>query len=269
LNAIRLSMSLAPPVGNGYDPARGPRRRRPAEARMGDGDTPETGGERVIESGADGWTSELLGREYDYVTQSSFHSDELRNQYIQFYILLTGAALAAGTAVAESKLGVPHSVLAAASLLIGLVGVLEVAIFVRLRVVVIECLRATVLLKAYAFRHLAGQERRAFESAFLWDHNTLPDGRSLTSASSLLLVLIIILDSAMFAAAAYFAAVDRLGQVGAFQGALAAWAVSAVTQIAVYRSHLAQDLGSTMARSNFAAKLRLLDPDASPERRRE
>jgi hypothetical protein len=147
------------------------------------------------------WNIKLLGHEFEYVAQSSFHTDKLRDQYIQFYILLTSAVLSGAIAVVQFDVAIPPAILSLIAILIGLIGFLEVFIFVRLRVVVIECMQASVLLKQYAFRNLPDDQREQFESAFLWSDASLPDPFNMLSASSLLVVLVIILDSAMFGAA--------------------------------------------------------------------
>ena len=44
---------------------------------------------------------DMLGREYDNFNQSSFHSDGLRNQIIEFYLILVGAAATAIVGIAQ------------------------------------------------------------------------------------------------------------------------------------------------------------------------
>jgi hypothetical protein len=43
----------------------------------------------------------FLETEYAYVTQSSFHTDTLRDRYIEFYILLIGAAFSGILGIAQ------------------------------------------------------------------------------------------------------------------------------------------------------------------------
>jgi hypothetical protein len=197
------------------------------------------------------WRTDLLGREYDYVTQSSFHSDELRNQYIQFYILLVSIVLSAGIALIQFKVPVHPAVLCAVALLVGLVGVLEVGVFVRLRVVVIECLQATVLLKEYALRGLPAHERDRMADAFLWDTETLPNPLYMWSASSLLMLLVIVLDSAMFAGAAYTATAYGRSAAVTLTVSAAVWAASVLLQVLFYR----QRLRAEVKHNRFAEKL--------------
>ena len=90
----------------------------------------------------------FLEKEYDYVTQSSFHTDKLRDRYIEFYILLTGAAFSGILGLAQSgKVTISPYVLGLISLFLAIVGAFEVLIFVRLRRVVIESLQASTLTK--------------------------------------------------------------------------------------------------------------------------
>lgn len=199
-------------------------------------------------TGAPSWSIELLGREYEYVTESSFHSDNLRNQYIQLYIILTGAALSGAIAVAQFDIKVPPAILSLVAILIGLIGVLEVAIFVRLRAVVIECLQATVLLKEYALRNLPPDLREQLASAFLWDAETLPNPLNMLSASSLLVVLVIILDSTMFGAAYLL---PQAGDSKTIWIAVALILVSVVIQVFWYRWRLDTEL----AKSKYETKL--------------
>ncbi len=151
----------------------------------------------------------FLETEYAYVTQSSFHTDKLRDRYIEFYILLTGAAFSGILGLAQSgKVAISPYVLGLISLFLAIVGVFEVLIFVRLRRVVIESLQASTLIKTYYIKHYSH-----LEPAFLWGTKTVPQRERLYTASFLLVLLVIFLDSAMFATSAYFFLETRLGLV--------------------------------------------------------
>jgi hypothetical protein len=133
------------------------------------------------------------------VTQSSFHTDKLRDRYIEFYILLTGAAFSGILGLAQSKVAISPYILGLISLFLAIVGVFEVLIFVRLRRVVIESLQASTLIKMCYIKHYPH-----LEPAFFWDTKTVPRGERLHTASFLLVLLVIFLDSAMFAVSGYF-----------------------------------------------------------------
>jgi len=140
----------------------------------------------------------FLEAEYAYVTQSSFHTDTLRDRYIEFYLLLTGAAFSGVLGLAQSKVTIPPYVLGLISLFLAIVGVFEVSIFARLRRVVIESLQASTLIKMHYIKHYPYLER-----AFFWDTKTVPRRERPYTASFLLVLLVIFLDSAMFATSAY------------------------------------------------------------------
>jgi hypothetical protein len=204
----------------------------------------------------DDWNVKLLGHEFEYVAESSFHTDKLRDQYIQFYILLTSAVLSGAVAVGQLHVEIPTVILSLIATLIGLVGVLEVFIFARLRAVVIECMQASVLLKQYAFRNLPPDQREQFELAFLWSNATLPNPLNMLSASSLLVVLVIVLDSAMFGAAYLL---PRSGNGKDIAIAIALVMTSAALQVVGYRWRLSVEL----AKGKYAEKLARLRTAAS------
>ncbi len=142
----------------------------------------------------------FLETEYAYVTQSSFHTDTLRDRYIEFYILLIGAAFSGILGIAQlGQATISPYVLGLIALFLAIVGVFEVLIFVRLRRVVIESLQASTLIKMCYIKHYPH-----LEPVFLWDTETLPKRERLYTASFLLVLLVIFLDSAMFATSAYF-----------------------------------------------------------------
>lgn len=168
----------------------------------------------------EGLVMDMLGREYDNFNQSSFHSDGLRNQIIEFYLILVGAAATAivGIAQLEAK-NSPTSTafgdralwpFSAIALFIGLIGVLMLPIFVRLRRVVLECLAGTVLIKAYAEQNLVSAKDKLFASALLWDAHTLPLDESYFTASFVLVFVVMVLSSVMVGLSVFLRLYEQL-----------------------------------------------------------
>lgn len=147
----------------------------------------------------------LIELEYNYLTQSSFRSDELRDRLIQFYLLIvsTAAAIILGVTQLLSReptwsfpvngdaLTVAFGALA---LFIGFVGVVMIPIFARLRRVVLESLQGTVLLKRFSQDLLGDKE---LPNAFIWDANSLPRDEQYLTASFLLVFVLMVLDTVM------------------------------------------------------------------------
>lgn len=167
---------------------------------------------------------DMLGREYDNFNQSSFHSDGLRNQIIEFYLILVGAAATAivGIAQLEAK-NSPTSTafgdralwpFSAIALFIGLIGIVMLPIFVRLRRVVLECLSGTVLIKRYAERLIVAPDDALFSSAMLWDANSLPLDESYFTASFVLVFLVMLLSSVMVGLSVFLRLYEELLAAG-------------------------------------------------------
>jgi len=121
--------------------------------------------------------------EYGYLTQSSFHTDELRNKFIEFYLLNVGAAGSVMLGLAQLGTRVPHWVYASAAFFLGILGMVMLPIFARLRRVVLECLQGTALSKRYVEEVINAGEDKKFSSALLWDASTLPTDESYLTAS--------------------------------------------------------------------------------------
>lgn len=223
---------------------------------------------------------ELMQMEYTYLTQSSFRSDELRDRIFQFYLLIvsTAAAVILGlTQMANNgqPRGVPFDVntirwaLVTLAVLIGMIGVVMLPIFVRLRRVVLECLQGTVLLKRYVIN--AANEKR-FADAFIWDDRTLPRDESYGSASFLLILVFILLDSVMLSLPFYVWFSDWLRALAALLWTLVAFVPLVTIQVMAYRYRLAREIVGAMERNRFAVKwVRLgieTPPDVKPEIRK-
>ncbi len=165
---------------------------------------------------ADSSTNELRTKfvelEYRYLVESSFHSDNLRNQIIQFYLLVAGLAATAIVGLAQlsatrgtsapSGLDFPTWSYGALAFFVGLTGVIMIPIFVRLRRVVMECLQGTVLLKRYVQQAMRTQDGGGFDAAMIWDADSLPTDEHYLTASFMLVFVVMLLDSAMFALSA-------------------------------------------------------------------
>lgn len=152
--------------------------------------------------------TKLIELEYEYLTQSSFHTDHLRNQFIQFYLLIVGVAATAIVGLAQMQADAqqaggaspvaPLWAFSGIAFFIGAVGLVMIPIFARLRRIVLECLQGTVLLKRYT-EELVGQSGdELFASALLWDASSLPTDEYYLTASFLLVFVFMLLDSAMF-----------------------------------------------------------------------
>lgn len=222
---------------------------------------------------------DLMQMEYTYLTQSSFRSDELRDRIFQFYLLIvsTAAAVILGlTQMAnnEQPRGVPFDVttirwaLVTLAALIGLIGMVMVPIFVRLRRVVLECLQGTVLLKRYVIN--AANEKR-FADAFIWDDRTLPRDESYGSASFLLIFVFILLDSVMLSLPFYVWFSDWLRALAALLWTLVVFVPLVTIQVMVYRYRLAREIAEAIERNRFTVKWMRLGietpPDVKPELR--
>jgi hypothetical protein len=212
---------------------------------------------------------ELLGREYDNFIQSSFHSDGLRNQIIQFYLVLVGAAataivgiaqLQAGSVAASERALWPFSAIA---LFIGLIGVVMLPIFVRLRRVVLECLTGTVLLKRYAERAVGQAGDTLFRSAMLWDSKSLPLDENYFTASFVLVFVVMLLSSVMVALSVFLRLFEVLLARGAEGYPAAAWSLAAglsllTLQVIAYRVWLRYEIQKFIRNDDLRVKWRAL-----------
>lgn len=216
---------------------------------------------------------ELLQMEYTYLTQSSFRSDELRDRIFQFYLVIVSTAAAAIlglTQLASSgqPTGLPFDpssikwALVTLSGLIGIIGVVMVPIFVRLRRVVIECLQGTVLLKRYVLNVV--NERR-FGDAFIWDDRTLPRDENYSSASFLLIFVFILLDTVMLSLPFYLLLGELLRPLAALLWTCM-WFIPIVTlQVIAYRYWLGGELKNAIERNRFTVKWVRLGIEVAPD----
>jgi hypothetical protein len=184
--------------------------------------------------------------EYGYLAQSSFHCDELRDRFIQFYLLLVGAAvsLTVGLAplAARSQATVPEWIFVVIPGFLGLLGLVFLPILARLRCLVIECLQGTVLLKRYGRQHTPPDDHR-FASAFLWDETSVPTDERNHTASFALVLLFMVLNSGMFALTFAALAHTRLQHVGqAILWGLPLWSAMLTAEIVFYRAFLHSQL---------------------------
>jgi hypothetical protein len=246
----RSQGDLAPPAGAGLPPVE-----RPAD----DGAPTAAGGDEL--------RLKLLELEYEYLTQSSFQTDTLRNQFVQFYLVIVGVAATAlvGLAQIQSRDGQTlgaltsqwswvYSMIAA---FIGALGVVMLRLFVRLRRVVMECLQGTVLLKGYVMNELGGDKARRLGSAMLWDDLSVPTDESYGSASFVLIFVFMLLDSSMFFLASLFWWASRqppLSPKAVVLWSFVIFAAALTLQVAVYRLMLATELRNAMRRDRLASK---------------
>jgi hypothetical protein len=212
----------------------------------------------------------LIEVEYGYLTQSSFHSDELRNQVIQFYLVIASAVATAVLALAQFQTGgapkapaVQGWVFSAATALVGLVGLALIPIFVRLRLVVLECLQGTVLLKRYVFAHAHLQGDALLPCAMLWDDGSLPTDERYNTASFGLVFVVLLLDAAMFAMA--LALVSPPMHNGPLR-ALPFGSFLLTFEVCLYRYLLWRALNDAGRRDGLAKKLQVLGIPLDPKK---
>lgn len=188
--------------------------------------------------------------EYGYLTQSSFHSDELRDRIFQFYLLIVSTAAAVIIGLTQFLNNNQKSsnfdfntlltALDVLALFIGIVGVLMLPIFARLRRVVLECLQGTVLLRRYA-QDTVNEAR--FASAFIWDADSLPRDESYVTASFLLVFIFMLLDTLMLTMPLFLLLSGlSLKTIVIILWTLAVAVVLLTLQVIFYRWYLAHEL---------------------------
>jgi hypothetical protein len=216
---------------------------------------------------------DLLQMEYTYLTQSSFRSDELRDRIFQFYLLIvsTAAAVILGlTQLANNgqPRGLPFDpttlrwAMATLAFLIGIIGVVMIPIFTRLRRVVIECLQGTVLIKRYVM-NLVSEKR--FPDAFIWDDRTLPRDESFTSASFLLIFVFMLLDAVMLCLPLFLLFADWLRPLAALLWTLLFFIPIVTLQVLAYRFWLGREIANAIERNRFTVKWVRLGIEAAPD----
>ena len=223
----------------------------------------------------DALPAELLKLEYEYLTQSSFQTDTLRNQFVQFYLVLVGVAASAfvglaglGRAPAGGEVagGVPGDwMFSLVAVFIGLVGLAMLPIFARLRRVVIECLQGTVLVKRYVARMLEEAQQRAYGAAFLWDDRSVPTDEAFGTASFVLIFVFMMVNCSMFVLAAILYLVDRLPVPAVVSWSVAIGLAALTFEAALYRWLLARELRSAVRRNRIEEKWLALGATGRPK----
>lgn len=215
---------------------------------------------------------ELIELEYRYLTESSFRSDELRDRIFQFYLLIVSTAAAVILGLVQFTRGDVNTLLpidagtfrwalGALAFMIGIIGVVMVPIFVRLRRVVIECLQGTVLLKRYTLN--AVNEKR-FGDAFIWDDRTLPRDENYGSASFLLVLVFMILDTLMLTLPLYLVLFELYRPFTALLATLLCFVPLLTIQVLFYRYALWRQLTQAMERNQFKTKWARLGMELVP-----
>lgn len=219
---------------------------------------------------------DFIKLEYDNFVQSGFHTDGLRNQIIQFYLILVGAAATAIVGLAQLQEGGQTTGAASTvsfwqfggiAFFIGLIGIMMLPIFVRLRRVALECLAGTVLLKRYAARVIEKSDT-TFPNALLWDANSLPTDESYMTASFVLIFIFMTLSSSMVGLALFLALLERLVPANSSIIPAAWWSASVgiailTLQVVVYRVWLWHEIRKFIRSDRLKHKWHALeiDPD--------
>lgn len=144
---------------------------------------------------------EFLFKEYESAQKLTYHVDEMRSKLTQFFIALSGVALAAITTLASKEmshilLGSPWWVVASASVLgCAFLGVLFVLIIARLRRTQIEHFHITNNIRQH-FLDKSDEKEKLWKVVGL-SHATIPTPTR-TSGSYFWVLLIMILSSLLF-----------------------------------------------------------------------
>lgn len=117
---------------------------------------------------------DILAREYLYLKESSFHSDGLRDRFLQLYLVLAGTALSGAVALADKDRVLLPEVLAGLTAGLALVGLMVLLMLVRLRRVAVECMQGMTLIKLCLTRPLSANQRERVEGAIPWGQETVP-----------------------------------------------------------------------------------------------
>lgn len=170
----------------------------------------------ATKTSSDGKTEQFLLAEYEYLTESSFHTDKLRDQFIQYYLILVGVVLSIMVALPEiDAIVVDPLIYGLASFLLFVVGAVLVAVMIRLRRVVWETYNGTALIKNYFLKHAAQPDD--LYNALLWDASTVPKEEKWYTATSLLAILVMLLNSSMLGASVLLLAASWLMKNGGIQ----------------------------------------------------
>lgn len=214
----------------------------------------------------------LIELEYSYLTESSFRSDELRDRIFQFYLLIVSTASAVILGLfqftkPDISAGLPIDTitfrwaLSGLALMIGLIGVVMIPIFVRLRRVVIECFQGTVLIKKYV---LTTVNEKRLADAFIWDDRTLPRDETYGSASFLLVLVFMILDTVMLTLPIYLLLFELYRPLTALLATLLVFAPILTIQVMLYRFLLWRQLVGVVESNRFRIKWARLGMDNLP-----
>lgn len=221
---------------------------------------------------------DLLKLEYDNFVQSGFHTDGLRNQIIQFYLILVGAAATAIVGLAQLQQGgqaagaanpVSFWQFGGIAFFIGLIGIMMLPIFVRLRRVALECLAGTVLIKKYSARVIEKSDQ-LFAHALLWDAHSLPTDENYLTASFVLIFIFMTLSSSMIALALFLAFLERLVPLKLSIIPAAWWSASLglallTLQVIVYRVWLWFEIRNFIRSDQLSKKWHALDIGPEPK----
>lgn len=157
----------------------------------------------------------LLAREHDYLKESSFHCDSLRDRFIQLYLVLAGSALSGAVALAGSDRPLLPEVLAVLTGSLALVGVMVLLMLVRLRRVSVECMQGMALIKLAVRGGLDAAARARLADTLIWDEQSLPRlpgaWNSLRTVHALSAGVVILLAGLLGGAAVFFGATSAFG----------------------------------------------------------
>ncbi len=188
----------------------------------------------------------LLEMEYNYLVQSSFHTDNLRDRFIQYYLILVSVTVTILVGVLQiGELEINPLIFTFAAFILFLIGAMLVPIFVRLRRVVWECLVGMALIKEYCKKHAVYPQD--LSQALMWDRATVPKDEVWYSASSLLVLMMILLNSVMLGGAVFL-------WVGLL-AAIVIWLVSCGLQWIFYRRRIVREKTNAGLAANLAEKL--------------
>ncbi len=210
----------------------------------------------------------LLEMEYEYVTNSSFHTDDLRDKFIQYYLIIVGVAFTLMIGLIENT-KVDVAIFAIISLVLFSIGIVLMFVLVRLRRIVWECIAATALIKEYYKRHAVNAND--LKHALLWDEGSMPS-EQWHSATSLLALLVSILGSTMLGSALFLILArsdlntnslpDPLGPV--MLPAIGLFFIAAATQWIVYFWRLRWEIDQAKPKTRLAEKKDYWDIDFMP-----
>ncbi|HSN75561.1 MAG TPA: hypothetical protein VL334_10840 [Anaerolineae bacterium] len=210
----------------------------------------------------------LLEMEYEYVTNSSFHTDDLRDKFIQYYLIIVSVALTLIIGLIENT-RVDVAIFAVISLVLFAIGLVLMFILVRLRRIVWECIAATSLIKEYYKKHAT--HAQDLEHALLWDEGSMPSEKW-HSVTSLLALLVAILDSTMLGSALFLMIArpdlnanslpDPLGR--AILPAIGLFAASAAIQWVVYFRRLKWENDQAKTSTRLPDKMKYWGIDFEP-----